>query len=276
MVVDVIPTDRAAANEQTRLVWNANAAYWDARMGEGNDFVNVLIRPATARLLNLVPGERVLDLACGNGLAARWLAALGADVVACDFAEEMLAHARARTAEDSNRIDYRLVDATKEDQLLWLGEGSFDAVLCNMALFDMADVGPLARTLPRLLRPGGRFVFSILHPCFNNPTAAHAAELKDVEGRFITEYSMKVWGYMTPVTAKQSAIAGQPEAQLVFHRSLQDLLGTFLGAGMVLDGLEERAFPADHPQGKREIGWNGNFSEIPAVLVARMRPNTGG
>jgi 2-polyprenyl-3-methyl-5-hydroxy-6-metoxy-1,4-benzoquinol methylase len=70
------------ANEETRDAWEQNAAYWDERIGEGNDFVEVLIWPAVQRLLELQPGECVLDAACGNGLYARRLAALGADVVA--------------------------------------------------------------------------------------------------------------------------------------------------------------------------------------------------
>ena len=39
----------------------------------------------------------------------------------------------------------------------------------------------------------------------------------------------------------------------------------------VLDGLEERAFPPDHPSTKDYLAWGANFSEIPPVLVARMR-----
>ena len=62
-------------NEQTRAVWDDNATLWDEGMGEGNDFVEVLIWPATERLLALQPGERVLDIACGNGLYSRRLAA---------------------------------------------------------------------------------------------------------------------------------------------------------------------------------------------------------
>ena len=58
------------ANERTQRAWNANAAFWDERMGEGNDFVNVLIWPATLRLLEPQPGQRILDIACGNGLHA--------------------------------------------------------------------------------------------------------------------------------------------------------------------------------------------------------------
>lgn len=42
---------RQRAHDETRQAWNRNAAYWDGRMGEGNDFVEVLSWPATERLL---------------------------------------------------------------------------------------------------------------------------------------------------------------------------------------------------------------------------------
>ena len=85
------------ANEKIRNAWNQCAAFWDGRMGDGNELVAVLVWPATERLLNLRAGERVLDIACGNGLSSRRLAAKGADVVAFDFAENMTARARARS-----------------------------------------------------------------------------------------------------------------------------------------------------------------------------------
>jgi 2-polyprenyl-3-methyl-5-hydroxy-6-metoxy-1,4-benzoquinol methylase len=259
------------ANAETREVWNQNAAFWDERMGEGNDFVEQLIWPATQRLLALRPGERVLDIACGNGLSSRRLATLGAQVVAFDFAEAMIAHARARTSEHAERITYAVLDATDEAALTGLGAGRFDAAICMMALFDMAEIGALMRALARVLRPGGRFVFSVLHPCFNSPHVTHVAEMEDRAGEIITSYAVKVSGYITPSVARGAAIRGQPQAQLLFHRPLQVLFEAGFAAGFVLDGLEERAFPADHPAGRNPLGWGANFSEIPPVLVARMR-----
>ena len=271
-----LPEDLGRANEETREVWNQNAAFWDARMGEGNDFVEVLEWPAIERLLALRPGERILDVACGNGLTSRRLAAMGAQVVALDFAEEMIAYAIERTAqpgaaEYAGRIQYRVLDATDEAALLALGEGQFDAALSNMALFDMAEIGPLVRALPRLLRPGGRFVFSVLHPCFNSPHMALVGEVEDREGDIVTVYSVKVFHYMTPTVTHAAAIRGQPKPQLVFHRPLQVLFGACFEAGLVLDGLEERAFLPGHPSGREPLSWGGKFSEIPPVLVARMR-----
>ena len=140
-----------------------------------------------------------------------------------------------------------------------------------MALFDMAEIGPLVRALPRLLRPGGRFVFSVLHPCFNSPHMALVGEMEDREGDIVTVYSVKVLRYITPTVTHAAAIRGQPKLQLVFHRPLQVLFGTFFEAGFVLDGLEERAFPPGHPSGREPLSWGGKFSEIPPVLVARMR-----
>lgn len=263
--------DLQQASEETRQSWNENAAFWDERMGEGNDFVEVLTWPPTERMLELQPGERVLDIACGNGLTSRRMAAMGAEVVAIDFAEEMIAHARQRTTEHAGRVAYGVLDATEEAALLALGEGQFDAALCHMALFDMAAIDPLMRALARLLRPGGRFVFSVIHPCFNNPHMVQMAEMDDREGEVVTVYSIKIFGYMTPSATRGAAIAGQPKPQIYFHRPLQVLLGAGFEVGFVLDGLKERSFPPDHPQGRSPLAWGGNFSEIPPVLVARLR-----
>jgi ubiquinone/menaquinone biosynthesis C-methylase UbiE len=67
------------------------------------------------------------------------LAEIGAHVTAFDFSSNMIEKAKIRENPGS-RIDYRVVDATDEQQLLALGENSFDASLSNMALFDMANI----------------------------------------------------------------------------------------------------------------------------------------
>src|SRR5690348_15649648 len=94
-------------NEETRKIWDQNAAFWDENMGEGNDFQRILIAPTCERLLNLQPGQSVLEIACGNGMFARHMARLGVHVVATDFSERLLERARARTTEQSDRIEYR-------------------------------------------------------------------------------------------------------------------------------------------------------------------------
>lgn len=257
--------------EATRRAWDANAAYWDEYMGtEGNDFVNMLVWPVTARLLELHPAERVLDVACGNGLYALRLADLGAQVVGFDFSTELIAHARRRSAGYGSRIAYHVIDATDLDALLSLGEGDYSAAVCNMALFDIADIAPLAEGLFQLLRPGGRFVFSVMHPCFNGLHSKFLVETGDNGHEFESRYFLKLSGYLTPFTAGGIALRGQPETQLYFHRPLHELFRPFLEIGFALDALEERAFDPDY-QREKTASWSGNFSEFPPVLVGRFR-----
>ncbi|MBM3130667.1 MAG: class I SAM-dependent methyltransferase [Chloroflexi bacterium] len=117
----------------TRDIWNQNATFWDERGGaDGLPMQRALIAPITERLLDLKRDERVLEIACGNGAFARRMAALGARVVACDFAEEFIERAKARTTDDA--IEFRVIDATDEAALLALGAQSFDAAVCTMGL----------------------------------------------------------------------------------------------------------------------------------------------
>ena len=254
----------------TREAWEANADVWDARMGdEGNDFFNVLCWPSLASLLDVQPGRHYLDIACGNGLTSRRLAALGAQVTAFDFSANLIEKAKIRSLNYVKHITYHVIDATNETQLLSLGENTYDAALSNMALFDMANIETLFKVLPRLLKPNGAFVFSIMHPSFNNSSSMHTVEEFD-DGEIHMVYSVKISRYMSQYSAKGLALRNQPQPQMYFERPLQYYLNLGFQNGFVLDGFEERAFPPDHPQ-TSPLGWGGKFSEIPPALVARVR-----
>ncbi|HEY7334561.1 MAG TPA: class I SAM-dependent methyltransferase [Bryobacteraceae bacterium] len=256
-------------NAQAKRAWEANAAFWDEQMGEGNGFFEVLLWPAVEKLLKPAPGERLLDIACGNGLTSRLLAAAKTSVTAFDGSAAMIALARRRAGPHD--IDYRIIDVTDGNALLSLGAGAFDGALCNMALMDIADVDPLMNAVADLLRPGGRFVFSVLHPCFNNPATVQMGELEDRNGAIVTTYSVKIARYITPFMQVGVAMRGQPAPHPYFHRPLSMLLAPAFAAGLVLDGFEERAFPPEHIPGASSLTWNGNFSEIPAALIVRLR-----
>lgn len=262
--------DLNTLNNETLEAWQVNAEVWDKRMGvEGNDFFNILCWPALASLLDPKPDSHILDVACGNGLTTGRLAKLGARVTAFDFSSALIDYAQTRTADFASQIQYQVIDATNETQLLSLGENKFDSALSNMALFDMADIEPLFRVLPKLLKPTGTFVFSITHPAFNNASSMHIVEEFD-NGGINTVYSIKVSRYMTPHHQRGLALRNQPKPQVYFDRPIQYYLNLGFQNGFILDGFEERAFPPEVPQ-THPLGWGGKFSEIPAVIVARMR-----
>src|SRR5215470_2899650 len=97
------------ADENLRI-WNANAGWWDDRIGDGNDFQTLLIEPATERLLAIERGDRILDIACGAGRFARRIAALGARIVAIDQSAAFIERARSRTPHGTS-IEYHVGNA---------------------------------------------------------------------------------------------------------------------------------------------------------------------
>jgi SAM-dependent methyltransferase len=197
------------------------------------------------------------------------LAELQARVVAFDFSDAFLTQAKARTTQHRDRVEYRLLDAADSEQLMALGEERFDAAVCTMALMDMATIDPLVAALGRLLKPGGCFVFSVCHPCFNSTGCAMVAEKEERAGELRTMHSVKVSRYLQPWAEKGVAIVGEPVAHYLFNRPISVLFQTCFRAGFVLDGLEEPIDPRE-PSEKRWYSW-ANYKEIPAVLVARMR-----
>ncbi len=264
--------DHPELTAETQAVWERNARWWDERVGEGDDFQRRLVRPATERLLGPRPGQRVLDLACGNGGFARRLAELGCRVLACDFSPAFLDCARARSSGQAQQVEYRLADLTDRGQVLALG-GPFDAAVCTLALMDMATVTPLLEGLRVLLRPGGRFVFSVLHPCFNSTACTLVGEVEDRDGELRTTHSVKVTRYLSLGPVKGVGIPGQPGPHYYFHRPLSALFGACFRAGFVLTGLEEPAFPA--ATGARPLNWE-SYPDIPPALVARVELPAGG
>jgi trans-aconitate methyltransferase len=127
-------------SDPSRQVWNPAAYDSNAR------FVTDLGMPVV-ELLAPCPGERILDLGCGDGPLTAKLAALGCDVVGIDGSPAMVAAARALG------LDARLMDA----QALEFN-GEFDAVFSNAALHWMPRGADVAAGVWRALRPGGRFV----------------------------------------------------------------------------------------------------------------------
>lgn len=97
------------------------------------------------------PGDRALDLACGDGFLIERLRARGAASVAgVDMSAGELAAARRRLGEDVELVQARA-------QSLPFPDGSFDVVTCHLALMLMSPVGEVLSEVRRVLREGGRF-----------------------------------------------------------------------------------------------------------------------
>jgi SAM-dependent methyltransferase len=154
--------------ERLHAMWASVAGAW----GQEAEIVDDRSAVLTARMLELaapVPGERVVDLACGPGgagIAAAPLVAPGGEVVLSDVAAEMvtIAAGRARRAGRDN-VSARVLDLEQIDE----PDGSFDVALCREGLMLVADPGRAAREIRRVLRPGGRATIAVWAAAEHNP-----------------------------------------------------------------------------------------------------------
>lgn len=255
--------------DEVRSVWDDNAAFWDNHVGEeGNAFARTLVYPTAERLLDPQPGWRVLELACANGNFARRIAPQVGSVLATDVSPQLIALAQARTPETIPNLTFRVLDAADPDGLAALADESFDAAVCNMAIMDMPAIGPMLAGLSAALKPGGRFVFTTMHPCFNSGAVTRMVEMSDEGGVMQTTYSVKSSHYHTPRHFLGVAAVGQPRPQYYFHRSFSDLFAPCFAHGFVIDALEEPVFTEGNPERALSLA---NFSELPPVLAVRLR-----
>lgn len=213
-------------NKENLQAWEANADYWDKKMGnDSNYFHCCLVRPNTEKLLNIKEGDFILDIACGNGNFSQRLAQKGAKVVAFDFSSKLIEHAKRRRADVLDKVEFLVCDATDYNQLMKLKRTEpYNKAVSNMAIMDIADIEPLFEAVYRLLSDDGIFVFSTHHPCFTHP-----------EGKYLTE-----------CIHKGEALRGQPVLQNYYHRPLQNILGLAFMKGFVLDAFLEVA--DDNPE----------------------------
>jgi len=187
-------------------------------------------RDWTATSLPLLPaalsGVRVLDLACGWGLLSRDLADRGATVTGVELSEPLLEKARGIENREPRGIRYLYGDAST---LGWWDNQPFDGVVCNMALMDIDDLDATVGTIGTVLRPGGWFNISLLHPCFPGEAKSDGDALPSWPPQ--RGYGAEGWW-----TTESTGVRGHVGAN---HRQLSTYLNAILATGLEFTGFIE-------------------------------------
>ena len=238
--------------------WSDIAPWYDelVRAGSGPH------ETALACLLDLVPeveGLDLLDLACGQGLATRALAAAGARrVVGVDSSAAMLDLARAHApGEGASGVSYVEDDA---HHLGTIADASVDGVTCQLGLMDIPDLGAALTAVHRVLRSGGWWAFVIGHPCFLAPES----RLTTVTTGQGDRPAMAVTGYFAERFWRSSNPQGVRRAGN-HHRTLATYLNALVAAGLVLERADE-PLPAPRLAAERPV-----YAEVPIFFAALAR-----
>src|SRR5437763_2550091 len=131
--------------------WSSVAAWYDQLVGEsGSDYHRNIVLPGALRLLNPQPNEQILDLACGQGVLSRLLAAKGAHCTGVDSSKELIHLARERNSSlptaDCPLPTFLIGDARN---LSFLPEKKFDSAACLLAIQNIHPLQPVFQSAAR-------------------------------------------------------------------------------------------------------------------------------
>jgi SAM-dependent methyltransferase len=249
------PTARAAS----RRYWEDNAADYQKEHGSflgDDDFLWCPegLRESEVGLLGDVAGLRVLEIGCGAAQCARWLTRRGAHVVAVDLSMGQLAHGVELGRRSGIEVALAQADATA----LPIADASVD-LACSAfgAVPFVADSGAVMREAARVLRPGGRWVFSTNHPmiwCL--PDEPDERGMRVIQSYFDRRAYLERDG------------AGRP-AYVETHRTMGDRVREIVDAGLVLLDIVEPEWPEDNENVWGQWGpVRGYYLPSTAIFVA--------
>jgi len=240
--------------------WDRNATFWTKIIREKRDrFREELTDPAVLAAVGPCSGKHILDAGCGEGYLSRELASLGATVVGVDSSERLIEAARQVPPLSDDRTRFVIGDFT--DLTSWDPE-TFDIVVSNHSINEVADPASAFRGFARILVPKGLLVLLMLHPCFYRPPSRRTYEVHDAT--LPTEYfrireirePFQVDGLVSPAPAVR------------WLRPLESHFALIHQAGFRVTSVLE-----PHPEGTlaNDPWWTENFSSPLFLLISAER-----
>jgi 2-polyprenyl-3-methyl-5-hydroxy-6-metoxy-1,4-benzoquinol methylase len=264
IMADYVPLKQAASENQISAAWDTFAHEWAGGYTEHGDLNRqYVVDPVVLQLMGSVEGLSILDAGCGNGYLCRLLAKRGARIVGVDVSKEFIQMARQQEKKLPLGIEYHV--GTLCNLNLFQDEG-FDVVVSNLVLMDLPDLDKAISELHRVLKRGGRLVFSIMHPCFASPPvhgwvrAPFDTDRKEdriywkVDRYF--DRAMEIW---------RLSEANQPPLYS-FHRPLSDYIKTLFKHGFTITDFEEPV-PSKKAIEKHYREFGNEYERVPWFLI---------
>lgn len=250
-----------APAKSQRTDWGNVAGWYDQLVGEsGSEYHREVVLPGVLRLLALEAGDAMVDIACGQGVLCRIVQERNCEATGVDAAPELIAAARQR---GPGSIHYHIGDAR---ELKFLPADSFNAAACVLAIQNIHPIGPVFSGVARLLKPGGRFVLAMMHPCFRGPKESHWGwdDKTKVQYRRVDRYLIP---RKTPIVTHPGSAPDQ--YTWTFHKPIEQYIRALRNAGLLIDAMEEWASHKTSEPGPRAVAENIARKEIPMFMAIR-------
>jgi 2-polyprenyl-3-methyl-5-hydroxy-6-metoxy-1,4-benzoquinol methylase len=215
--------------------WNRFADEWDNRYTDlGDRNRQYIIDPAIFNILGRVKGKRILDAGCGNGYLSRLLSSKGAQVTGVDVSTRFIEIAEAKEKQIPLNIQYHVGSVC---QLSMFADVTFDAIVSNIVLSDIQNLDQAIQELYRVLKNGGKLVFSIMHPCFTSSSVKGWVKKPVDSDRREDWLYWKVDRYFDRSVEEWRMYDNSPVYG--FHRPLSDYVMFLLRTGFNITDFEE-------------------------------------
>lgn len=221
-------------NKEKETSWETSASWYDKAVGpKGHYYHQHVILPNLLELCSFSEKEKtsLLDLACGQGILSRHLPK-HVSYVGIDASKSLIASAR----RDSKKADHQFLVADLSKPLAQT-IGPFTHAVCLLAAQNIENLDALFETASRNLKPGGRFILVLNHPCFRIPRQSHweIDPKKKCQYRRIDLYmsTLKI-----PIQTHPSQQGNSPST-VSFHRPLSVYSAALKKAGFLIENIQE-------------------------------------
>jgi ubiquinone/menaquinone biosynthesis C-methylase UbiE len=243
--------------------WNAVANWYDDLLlgGEGT-YQKDLILPNLLRLMEIKRGEKILDLACGQGFFAREFAVAGGEVFGADSASELI-----KMAKENSRKEIKFFTAMA-DKLDFLPNESVDKITIVLAIQNIENVGDVFKECRRVLKSDGKMFLVMNHPSFRIPKKSSWGfdEKEKIQYRRVGEYLSE-----SSFEIKMKPSDPNSPITFSFHRPLQFYFKSLEKNGFATVRLEEWNSKKESQNGPRKLAEDKARKEIPLFLFLGVK-----
>lgn len=174
-------------------------------------------QPAMRKAVGNVRGMKIFEAGCGPGILAEYLVHEGAKVVGFDVSPKMIEHAKKRVPNNATFFVADMAKALPIDQ-----DGQFDMVVASLSIDYIKDWSIPLSEFHRLLKPKGKFIFTIQHPLgswnWYKPTSTFGVQLVESTWKAFTEEPVVVPDY---------------------YRSFEEVINPLITAGFRISRIED-------------------------------------
>lgn len=252
-----------STGSQASTSWEPIATWYKRWVGpQGSEYHQKLAIPAAMELLDLKPGETLLDIGCGNGVLARHVPP-AIRYIGVDASPRLIAYARSVHRAAGLFLQG---DARRLESVPGLAPGIADAAVFLLSIQDMGPLDQVLESAGWAVHERGRIVILMFHPCFRVPRQSGWGwdQKRKLQYR-------RVDSYLSPMVVPVRPVAkGRAEAIRSFHQPIQAYVNGLAARGFRVDRLVEiPSYPGIQRTGPNAKAENRASSEIPVFLGLR-------